>query len=186
MKIFNLKPKTYHPASSAGRLQPSRGFTLVETLVAISILMVAVASPLTITQKGLASAIYAKDQIIASYLAQDAIEYLRNISDNNVASGASSDWLLGIANNCASSCKIDTRGGSNPISPCSGETCRLLYDDSNHIYSYQSGTNSEFTRSVTVTEGPGTNEALIKVKISWSSKNKPRSLDFYTRIYNWR
>ena len=35
-----LPPTTYHPASSAGRLQPSRGFTLVEMLVSISVFMV--------------------------------------------------------------------------------------------------------------------------------------------------
>lgn len=182
MKIFNLKPKTY-------KLKPSRGFTLIETLVAISILMVAVASPLTISQKGLASAIYAKDQIIASYLAQDAIEYLRNVSDKNVALGV--NWLSGVGGGidiqgqCASSCKVDTLGGANSISACSGETCRLLYDEPDHIYSYTSGSNSLFTRSVTVTE-PVADEALIKVNISWMSKNTPRSLDFYTRIYNWR
>lgn len=172
------------------QLKAVRGFTLVETLVAISILMVAVASPLTITQKGLASAIYAKDQIIASYLAQDAIEYLRNVSDRNVASGAPGGWLDGIINNCGTFCKVDTRQNSGGITVCGGNCGALNYNDSTNIYNHDSvgGGNSPspFTRSVTVTENVLSVEALIKVNISWTAKNTPRSLNFYTRIYNWR
>lgn len=40
MKFKNLQPTTYHPASSVGRLQPSRGFTLVEMLVAVATFMI--------------------------------------------------------------------------------------------------------------------------------------------------
>ena len=67
--LKNLQPTTYNQQSSSHNLPPttyhlppSSGFTLIETLVAISLLLIAVASPLTIAQKGLASAIYAKDR----------------------------------------------------------------------------------------------------------------------------
>src|SRR4051812_13810349 len=54
---------------------PRRAFTLVESMVAISILALAVTGPMIIAQKGIGSAIYAKDQITAFYLAQEAVEY---------------------------------------------------------------------------------------------------------------
>ena len=60
-----------------------KGFTLVETLVAISILMIAIVGPMTIAQNGLSSSIYAREQFIAQFLAQDALEYVRNVRDNN-------------------------------------------------------------------------------------------------------
>lgn len=158
-----------------------RGFTLIETLVAISILMVAVASPLTIAQKGLSSAIYAKDQIIASYLAQDAIEYLRNVSDRNTESGV--NWLSGIKDSCGTSCNVDTSAGS--ISFCS--SCSALkYNENSQIYSYVSGNNSPFIRVVKVEETVLDVEALITVTMSWKDKNTDRVINFHTRIYNWR
>ncbi|KKR45379.1 MAG: hypothetical protein UT90_C0003G0002 [Parcubacteria group bacterium GW2011_GWA1_40_21] len=173
--------------AAAYNLQPSaKGFTLIETLVAISILMVAVASPLTIAQKGLASAIYAKDQIIASYLAQDAIEYIINASDKNVADGKG--WLLGISDNCGTACAVNTRIDSG-IASCAGTCDALNYNESTNIYSHDStgGDNkaSPFTRTVKATEGP-TDEALITVTMSWKDKGADRSLNFYTRIFNWR
>lgn len=57
------------------------GFTLIEALVAISLLMVAISSPMMLAQKGLSSSILSRDQMIASFLAQDGIEAIKNIRD---------------------------------------------------------------------------------------------------------
>ena len=51
----------------------ARGFTLIETLIAVLILTTAIAGPLTIASKGLTATLVAKDQISAFYLAQDAV-----------------------------------------------------------------------------------------------------------------
>ena len=72
------------------------GFTLVEALVAISILMIAIASPMTLAQKGLSTATLSKDQMIASFLAQDAIESVKNIRDQTaVSQSLPANWLSG-------------------------------------------------------------------------------------------
>lgn len=63
------------------KIKIAAGFTILEALVATSILMVAVAAPITITQKGLTSTIQARNQMVAAYLAQDAIEYIKNKRD---------------------------------------------------------------------------------------------------------
>lgn len=58
-----------------------KGFTLIETLVAISILLIAVVGPLTISASSLQSSLNVRNQITASYLAEEGIEYVRNIRD---------------------------------------------------------------------------------------------------------
>lgn len=58
------------------------GFTILETLVAISILVIALTAPLAIVSQALKSSYFARDQVTAYYLAQEAIEFLRNKRDN--------------------------------------------------------------------------------------------------------
>src|SRR3569623_1101495 len=75
------------------RKNSARGFTLVETLVAVMILASAVAGPLSIASRALNNSLVAKDQITAYFLAQDAIEYTRFVRDSNTLGGG--DWMTG-------------------------------------------------------------------------------------------
>jgi len=78
-----------------------KAFTIVETLVAISILLIALTGPLTIISQSLHSSYFSRDQVTASYLAQEAIEYIRNRRDTNalVTGNDYTHWLDGIATN---------------------------------------------------------------------------------------
>lgn len=60
----------------------NRGFTLIETLVGVSILMIAIAGPLTVANRGYTAALNAKSQSIAINLAQETIEYISYLKDN--------------------------------------------------------------------------------------------------------
>ena len=81
-------------SENSHRASNKKAFTLVEALVAISILMIAIASPMTLAQKGLSTATLAKDQMIAAFLAQDAIEAVRNVRDQVARTGnLAKDWL---------------------------------------------------------------------------------------------
>ncbi len=59
-----------------------KGLTMVETLVAISILTIAVIGPLGIIAQALHTSYYTRDQMTAYYLAQEAVEHVRNLRDN--------------------------------------------------------------------------------------------------------
>ena len=86
------------------KVNKSNGFTLVETLIALSIFSVSVITMMSILGSGIANTNYAKNKIAASYLAQEGIEYARNIRDNDVlyTSTTGKNWATfrdaGIAN----------------------------------------------------------------------------------------
>mgnify|MGYP001602764795 FL=1 len=69
-----------------------RGFTLVETLIAISIFSVSIIAMMSILGGGIANTNYAKNKMTASYLAQEGIEYVRNMRDNAVLYTGSGNW----------------------------------------------------------------------------------------------
>jgi prepilin-type N-terminal cleavage/methylation domain-containing protein len=59
----------------------NKGFTLVETLVAIAIFSTSILAVLSILSQGIIDTSYAKERVSASYLAQEGIEYIRNLRD---------------------------------------------------------------------------------------------------------
>lgn len=163
-----------------------KGFTLIETLVAITVLMLAVTGPLVISQKGLSAAGYAKDQMIAYYLAQDAMEYVRNVRDTNIVRGVvgiGEDWLSAVSVGSALSscnnenCTIDTvpLSGVSP-SGCSLLVCPLKKNDRGNFefqYGHGSGVSTQFSRTVKIEKPVGGGlvlddaEAKVTVTVSW-------------------
>jgi type II secretory pathway pseudopilin PulG len=62
--------------------QLNTGFSLVETLVAITILLVVIIGPLTITSSTVQSTSYASEQVIAFFLAQEGLELVQKVRDD--------------------------------------------------------------------------------------------------------
>jgi prepilin-type N-terminal cleavage/methylation domain-containing protein len=70
----------------------SRGFTLVETLIAISIFSVVIITMMSFLSQNISNTGYAKKKIIAGYLVQEGIEYVRNMRDNAVLYTGGGNW----------------------------------------------------------------------------------------------
>jgi len=160
------------------------GFSLIETLVAISILLVAIGGPMSIAHKALSDANLAKSQTTAIFLAQDAIEYIKNIRDKNNINGDA--WLTTISSLCGTACKIDSAADS--ITSCSGSCPVLKFDDTTGIYSYNGALpDSPFTRTITVVTpvGGNSNEASISVTLEWNSGVLTKSFVARENILNW-
>lgn len=166
-----------------------RGFTLVEAMVAISILSLSITAPLLIAQKGIGSAIYAKDQITAFYLAQEGVEYIRNVRDMNRIANVS--WLTNLTpcidTGAGERCVVDSSqtnpNNANAITSC-GASCQVIaFDPANKIYGYGAGWSpTKFTRSVRM-EQTGGDEALVAVTISWKTNLFNPIREFTVREY---
>ncbi|MCK5085237.1 prepilin-type N-terminal cleavage/methylation domain-containing protein [Candidatus Parcubacteria bacterium] len=79
------------------RQSESNGFSLVEVIIAIGIITVGIVSVINLLSFNLKNEIKNKNKMIAIYLAQEGIEVVRQIRDNNFFVG--SDWLTGIDDN---------------------------------------------------------------------------------------
>ncbi len=157
--------------------QKSKGFTLIEVLVAVFILITAVVVPLTIGSKAYAYSNFVRDQSTASYLAQEAVEFVRLVRDNASLnpspSGAWVDFKSAI-DTCMSDsgCQFSVLEDSPSIDECGGK-CDSLYRQAGGTYSYTpvEGSNKWFLRTVkTVVVGKNAFERVqVEVTVLWNT-----------------
>ncbi len=174
------------------KMNTKKGFTLIETFIAISILMIAVVGPITIAQRSLSSAKFSRDRVIAYYLAQDAVEYIRSIRDDSYLQGKywdDADGFFSRISQCRSNstvatqwCYLDTQrtydenkslfpGASNPAS-----FPNLNYNTVTGVYNYDNLSSdnqpTSFTRSISIRNAStqnGEDEIVIQVDVHWES-----------------
>jgi prepilin-type N-terminal cleavage/methylation domain-containing protein len=178
-----------------------QGFTIIETLVAITILMISIAGPLTIAHKGLIAATYSRDQIVASYLAQDVVEYVKNIRDNNVIR-EDANWLNGFYSCTATNpCKVDTRIG-NPTDPATLQISSCTHTSATSCGMYRTPTNGYSTsgtgnpqflryfyiinKSAGGTSGGIADEAQLVVVVKWNQGAVQNQVVYENELFNIR
>lgn len=161
------------------------GFTLVETLVAIGVLTMALAGPLFLVQQSFMSAYFAKDQMIATALAQEGIEYVRAVRDGNYLSGRS--WLSTISACTGGKCTVDTV--NNSLAACVGACSPLNFNKNTKDYNQAVTTSinspTPFTRTITVTN-ISSNEIRVDSDVSWTDRNVNRNVTLSEFLMDWQ
>lgn len=187
------------------KLQASKGFTIIETLVGITILLVAVIGLLFIAFQGVTLSYFARDQVIASYLAQEGIELVRLnivVNDNDgevgnalIVSGTSYDLSAcsALAGDITTYCTIDAfMSPAAAVVSCSAGVCpNIKYDNTNQKYQYSSGDDTLFKRSIRVRhEGVaganGDKEFQIESKVEWSHQGDNKEVILKEVFMDWR
>ena len=172
--------------------QKNKGFTLVETLVAIAIFTMSVVAMMVILGDSLSNLTYAKRKLTATYLAQEGVEYMRNLRDTYVlylepGQQTNDAWSLFKANvisNCGSKgCTFDVsqlnfNNNDQPIIDVVLETCPqvnqeipcpyLYYNPNTGVYSYDNSSpniNSGFRRRIRVEADNAVYQNIDEIKV---------------------
>jgi prepilin-type N-terminal cleavage/methylation domain-containing protein len=184
----------------------SAGFTLVESLVAISILSLSIAGTFTAVQSGIRSSTLAKDQMAAYYLAQEAMEYIKNARDENalhsiyeVTQGRPErSWLYGIASVAGDPCyfgkvcavdspaKTVTYCGSASITSNPPNLCSVLKQDpTTKLFGYSLGwTDTVFKREIQFEEISSNLEVRVVITMSWTGNYGNKTFQVAETLFN--
>lgn len=218
MKRFTTKrvrqKKNSHFSFANERREQTRlcGFTLVETMIAVTILTFAVAGPLFTASRAIIAAQISRDQLIASYLAQEGIEHVRAMRDNeylaayrqggaNISSTAWNNFLnnesqdVSAITQCRSPkiCTLDpVQSSSIPLTTCPDNICTaplyLVNNGTTNMYTQQNtlgGTVTPFIRTVQAIDVSPNDERIVST-VSWSFHNLPYSVTVTDHLTPWQ
>lgn len=167
-----------------------RGFTIIETLVAVAVLMIAVAGPLVVATKGLRSAQISKNQMVASYLAQETLEVVRNHKDSYIATNGTTGWLdAGIddirCNNGSGTCDLVLApGGGFGQQRCDdSKGCQVYLSQGVRYTTVDSGNDlftTPFKRHYEI-EGDAS-DAVLHVHVNWYEGSVPYQIHLFTSL----
>ena len=152
----------------------NKGFSLLESMIAIGILLVAVVAPLSTIGDSLAQIYVARDQMVAINLAQEGIEAVRQVRDSNMIKGwnqspRTTDWNTGLGDG---SYTVDTEEILQ-IKPLTAGEEGALYQKTDGTYTQISTANTvptKFSRIITVSAISGVDyEKKITSLVSWKT-----------------
>jgi len=161
-----------------------KGFTLLETIIAIFIITIGIVGVSGLVSQTISSVTISSQRLIAAYLTQEGIEIVRNIRDTNWLEGSAWDAGLGAD---------DWEGDYNNLNltscpfACEYDDLSSLKIDADGFYSYSAGNETKFKRKITIEDGPVPGDSLkVKVEVFWREKGKPYSVPAQENLYNWR
>ncbi len=156
-------------------LKNQKGFTLAELLITIFVFTVGILGIYLVVQNSYATINYAKNRLIAIYLAQEGIEIVRNIRDTNwLEEEESWDEGLGPGTNFGAQYNESSLRDNYGNIP--------LKIDNNGFYNYDVGQTTEFKRKISITKIDD-HTLDVTVEVKWSDKFSPVILQ--EKLYNW-
>lgn len=176
------------------------GYSLVEVLVAITVLLVALVGPLTVAQVGLKRAINSREQTMAVFLAQEGIEAVYKMREEDALSaypGSVSDinqvWksvpllasLCTDANPCGVSIAANGAIVSSSFYRCVSTNCQMTFSNGARVPYRQGvagGVETNYERKITVTNSDSTS-AIVKSTVTWGTR-ADQTVSLETYIYN--
>lgn len=153
----------------------SAGFTLIETIVAIGIIVIGLVSALGAITTALFYVSNIEDRLIAANLVAEGIEVARNIRDSN--------WLQNLAwNNGLADGDYQAAYNSTSLSSYSGSSLLL---DSTGLYNYSFGNPTYYLRRISIVNLSSYEIRVISI-VTWQKRGVTYSNSAEDHLFNWK
>jgi len=157
------------------------GFSIIEVMVAVAIISVGMFGVVSMMTQNIIVQPVNKNNLIASMLAQEGLELVRQVRDSN---WIGSSTVVGFSSGIPATSTIDI-GGFKSSGLDFDDSAANLYIDNNGFYSHSGATSTPFKRLLTVSS---TSPEYINIKstVRWSRNGKIYDYVAETLLYDWR
>lgn len=186
--FIELKKRIEHPPTTFRRIKSGGGFTLIEVILAITIFILCIGGSFILIQQTIISVSLANSKLVAYYLAQEGIEMVRNIRDNNWLKQRTNPlvtWKDGLS---VGAWEIDYND-----SALTNEQARYLYFASTSgFYFYPDNPfppsdyiKTNFKRKITISQGATNDDLYIESKVEWTERTRTHNVKLDEHLFNW-
>ena len=195
-------PKSFPEAQQEGEKKEyspsSKSFTLLEVILAITVLTLAVGASFVLISQTLALVSVTQSKLIASYLTQEGIEVVKNIRDNNWLKFQS--WDQGLEGDRDYEADYDDFNLTECPYPCDYDhdyNLHFLKISEQGFYNYDLGNPTIFKRKITISDKEDLDQdpekdpeekpdrLKVSVEVLWREKGKNQSITAQEYLYNW-
>jgi len=158
------------------------GFSILEIIVVIFIIAVGLIGVLSLMVQNIQVQYINKNNLVASQLAQEGLELIRNIRDSN--------WLAGRNwNNSISSGNhiVDYTGSIGSVTGISEAKLQIRDDVGGEGFFWHNATDPDsiFSRLITIEDIPPSS-IRVSCLVEWEERNNTYNYTAETILYNWR
>lgn len=161
------------------------GFSLIEALVAIAILIVGILSAFLLLIRTTATIPAMQARLTAVNLAQEGLEEVRALRDTDFLNNTKSFKSFLNGHSCGTGCHIAANNENGSIELFDGQGEPLKLNENTHLYTYNSNDpNSIFSRSIIIDNSP-IDFINVTVDVTYTIKGKAQTVEATDRLYNW-
>src|SRR3989339_58082 len=164
------------------KLKQSPGFSIIEASIVMAVVSIGLLGVFSLVMQNIQVQRGNKNMLVASMLAQEGIEMVRNVRDENWLVDPT-NWDIGIADGADFDFKIDTDGiididDASPANITDSDNARLFLDSVTNFYTPTSTGNipTQYYRLITATPGGDLNSDgeddyyKIKSHVQWQDR----------------
>jgi len=160
------------------RYRKNKGYVLIEAMVAITIAVVGLLGIFSLLSRSLSLNRVVADRFVASYLAAEGIEIVKNLIDNNILAGK--PWNAGLSSGTYEADYADT--------DLAAVSDRFIYiNNETGAYGYAELVPTPFKRTIAITNSADGEHITVGSRVAWVTRGGGK-FDIYLEdhLFHWR
>lgn len=156
---------------------------MIESMVSVGLVVVGLVGIFGLITRSINMNKDVQNRVVATYLAAEGIEIIKNIIDTNVEKSYETTWIWNQGLNGLYEVQYDSR--LNSLVPiASTSTTKLTLNEATGRYMYGSGLTTPYTRTVKVSGGGDT--INVNSFVEWTTDNKKYVVHLSDVFLHWR